>query len=181
MKCYLNSRNALLKFGLLSLVIAGGSFTKLTAQVEGQYDTLNITVIDTSLAKEFVSYYEPCEIVRYDDMVIDLNANLEIPELLIGDKYTTTITYTNPFNFDIIVNKQAQGPVAGCGCVQTTYTNVVVPPGGQVSIQIDIVPVVAGNKSTIVELPILKKSPVNGNPATIVGIQPFKINFIAKQ
>ncbi|MES2656522.1 MAG: hypothetical protein V4620_13090 [Bacteroidota bacterium] len=176
-----NEYALILKFSLLALASIFFGSNKLMAQVEGQYDTLNIGIIDTNSINGFVSYYEPVEISTLDETVINLNTVLEIQELIIGTKYSTTITYTNPFNYDLVFNTEIKKPTSSCSCLKLSYSNTVVSAGGQLAIQIDILPFVSGNKNVIIELPILKKSTVASNPPTIVSIKPIKFNFKVKE
>lgn len=176
-----NEYVSVLKFSLIALAFIFCSSYKSMAQVEGQYDTLNIGIIDTNSINGFVSYYEPVEISTLDETVINLNTVLEIQELIIGTKYTTTITYTNPFDYDLIFNTAIKKPTSSCSCLKLSYSNTVVPAGGQLAIQVDILPFVSGNKNAIIELPIIKKSTVASNPPTIVSIKPIKFNFKVKE
>jgi hypothetical protein len=153
----------------------------LQAQVEGQYDTISIGMIDTSLANGFVSHYETVDITRLNEMVINLNTILEIPELLIGKKYTVTVNYTNEFNYDLVVNNGIAKPTASCGCLNISYPNTVLAAGAELVMTVDIIPLVPGDKNAIIEFPIIKKSLVDGNPPTIVGIKPIKMNFKVKE
>jgi len=179
-KCSANKHVSILKYGLLLIAFMFCCFSKSNAQAEGQYDTLNIGTIDTTSLNGFVSHYEAVEIATLDETVIDLNTVLEVQELLIGTKYTATISYTNTFNYDLVFNTDIKKPTSSCSCLKLNYTNTILPSGDALTMQIDIFPFVSGNKYTLIELPILKKSPVEGNPPTVVAIKPIKLNFKVK-
>lgn len=178
--CHGANQSVLVKLFLLTTVFVLCGLNKLYAQVEGQYDTLNIGTIDTSLSIGFISNYEQVEIIRLDEMVTDLNDILEIPELSIATKYSASIKFLNTFNYDLVFNSSIRKPTSSCACLKINFNNTIVNSGSELTIQIEVLPIISGNRDVIIELPILKKSLVDGNQPTIVAIKPIKLNFKVK-
>jgi hypothetical protein len=148
---------------------------------QNYYDTLSIETIDTSVAKEFVSYYEATEITRLNETIINVNDILKISELTIGTKYNFTLKFANTYNYDLIINKGIMKPTSSCGCINIIYNNTNLTSGAELQMFVEILPLVAGDKNDVIELPIIKRSLIEANPPTIVGIKQFKLIFKVKQ
>lgn len=164
-------------YKLVLLLVLSFVFDVVNAQEQdtsnqNYYDVSNIGTIDTNSTNVFVSDYSVTLIQKLEDITIDVNKQLGVETLKVGTKYTVTATLQNPFQYDIMIKKT----LASCMCVNVNLSNSIIQAGGSSSLSFVVFPTVAGFKTVVVNIPIMKRI----NPL-VVGDRAIKINFTAKE
>ena len=169
------------KIAMFCAFFIGMGNTKVTAQEQdtsnqNYFDTSNIGTIDTTATNVFESDYNVTLIQKLDETVIDLNQLLGIEQLKVGTKYNVSLTFQNPFQFDIIIKKT----LTSCMCINVNYSNTPIQIGTSTTINFAVFPTTEGYKSVTINYLIGKAPlPLKPKPLIIVGDKPTKITFTA--
>ncbi len=103
--------------------------------------------------------------------ILNLNDILSVPKLQIGQAYTFTFVFTNPYDFDVIV----ADIIPDCVCTQPTWTSNTIAPNGTRNVSITILPSAPGTFSNKMRLFI--QNPQGTIP---VAIKRVELNYIAE-